>query len=63
MTTTQYRHHNINVDFTKDNKWQWHTVGHMQVCTLPQTGNHASSHHSFFTDRMTFLPPNRVIKY
>jgi len=32
------------VDFTeaRDSEWQWHQLGHMQVCTLLQTDNHAS---------------------
>jgi len=34
-----------NLDFTeaKDSKWQWHQLGHMQVCTSLQTDNHAST--------------------
>jgi len=34
-----------NLDFTeaRDSEWQWHQLGHMQVCTLL---------------RMPFLPPN-----
>jgi len=30
-------------DFTKawDSEWQWHQLGHMQVCTSLQTDNHA----------------------
>ena len=33
---------------------------HMQICTLPQTDNHASIPPlSFFTGRMPFLPPNQ----
>jgi len=33
------------LDFTeaRDSEWQWHQLGHMQVCTLLQTDNHASS--------------------
>ena len=31
----------------------------MQVCTSLQTDNHASTHHSVFTGRMPFLPPNQ----
>ena len=27
----------------KDSEWQWHQLGHMQVCTLLQTDNHAST--------------------
>jgi len=41
-------------------KWQWHQLGHMQVCTSLQTDNHTSTHRSvFFTGRMPFLPPNQ----
>ena len=34
-----------NLDFTeaRDSKWQWHQLGHMQVCTSLQTDNHAST--------------------
>jgi len=27
----------------RDSEWQWHQLGHMQVCTWPQTDNHAST--------------------
>ena len=27
----------------RDNEWQWHQLGHMQVCTSLQTDNHAST--------------------
>jgi len=32
-------------DFTeaRDSEWQWHQLGHMQVCTSLQTDNHAST--------------------
>jgi len=26
----------------KDSEWQWYQLGHMQICTSPQTDNHAS---------------------
>jgi len=26
----------------RDSEWQWHQLGHMQICTSPQTDNHAS---------------------
>jgi len=34
-----------NLDFTeaRDSEWQWHQLGHMQVCTLLQIDNHAST--------------------
>ena len=51
-----------NLDFTeaRDSDWQWHQLGRMQVCTLLQTDNHASTPQlSFFTGWMPFLPPNQ----
>jgi len=35
----------VMVDFTeaRDSEWQWHQLGHMQVCTSLQTDNHAST--------------------
>jgi len=30
------------------NEWQWHQLGDMQICTLFQTDNHASTQHSVF---------------
>ena len=49
-----------NLDFTKvrDSEWQWHQMGHMQVCTSLQTDNHASSRPLSFY-RPDFLPPNQ----
>jgi len=50
------------LDFTeaRDSEWQWHQLGHMQVCTSLQTDNHASTPPlSFFTGRTPFLPPNQ----
>ena len=34
-----------HLDFTEaiDSEWQWHQLGHMQVCTSLQTDNHAST--------------------
>jgi len=34
-----------NLDFAeaRDSEWQWHQLGHMQICTSPQTDNHAST--------------------
>ena len=42
---SRYQKGKINLDFTKarDSEWQWHQLGHMQVCTLLQTDNHAST--------------------
>jgi len=42
---SRYQKGKINLDFTeaRDSEWQWHQLGHMQVCTLLQTDNHAST--------------------
>ena len=40
----------------RDSKWQWHQLGHMQVCTSLLTDNHTTQ---FFTGQMPFLPPNQ----
>ena len=59
---SRYQKGKTNLDFTeaRDSEWQWHQLGHMHVCTLLQTDNHAStSPLSFFTGRMPFLPPNQ----
>jgi len=44
-TTTRHRKDITNLDFTEatDSGWQWHQLGHMQVCTSLQTDNHAST--------------------
>jgi len=58
----RYQKGKTNLDFTKarDSEWQWHQLGHMQVCTSLQTDNRASTLPlSFFTGRMPFLPPNQ----
>jgi len=42
---SRYQKGKTNLDFTeaRDNEWQWHQLGHMQVCTMFQTDNHAST--------------------
>ena len=48
---SRYQKGKTNQDFTeaRDSEWQWHQLGHMQVCTSLQTDNHAS------TPLLTFL--------
>jgi len=52
---SQYQKGKTNIDFTgaRDSEWQWHQMGHMQVCTLLQTDNHAS------TPSLSFLQAGR----
>jgi len=45
--TTQVSRHqkgktNLDITESRDSEWQWHQLGHMQVCTSLQIGNHAS---------------------
>ena len=42
---SRYQKGKTNLDFTeaRDSEWQWHQLGHMQVCTLLQTDTHAST--------------------
>ena len=41
---SRYQKGKTNLDFTeaRDSEWQWHQLGHMQVCTSLQTDNHAN---------------------
>jgi len=53
------------LDFTgaKDNEWQWHQLGQMQICTSPQTDNHASTPPlSFLQARCPSCHPTNSIK-
>jgi len=47
---SRYQKGETSLDFAeaRDNEWQWHQLGHIQVCTSLQTDNHASTHHSVF---------------
>ena len=59
---SRYQKNKTNLDFTeaRDSEWQWHQLGHIQVCTSLQTDNNTSIRPlSFFTGRMPFLPPNQ----
>ena len=42
---SRYLKGKTNLDFTeaRDSEWQWHQLGHMQVCTSLQTDNHTST--------------------
>jgi len=48
---SRYQKGKTNLDFTeaRDSEWQWHQLGHMQVCTSLQTDNH------FRTPPLSFL--------
>jgi len=42
---SRYQKGKTDLDFTeaRDSEWQWHQLGHMQVCTSLQTDYHAST--------------------
>jgi len=53
---SRYQKGKTNLDFTgaRDSEWQWHQLGHMQVCTSLQTDNHAN------TPPLVFYRPDAV---
>jgi len=59
IRVSRYQKGETNLGFieARDSEWQWHQLGHMQVCTSLQTDNHAS------TLPLSFLqagcPPNQ----
>ena len=55
---SRYQKGKTNPDFTepRDSEWQWHQLGHMQVCTSLQTDNHASTPPLKFFYRPDALP-------
>ena len=62
---SQYQKGKTNRDFTgaRDSEWQWHQLGHMQVCTSLQTDNHASTPPlSFLQARCPFCRPTNSVK-
>jgi len=61
-----YQKGKTNLDFTeaRDSEWQWHQLGHMQVCTSLQTDNHASTHPTteFLQARCPSCRPTNSVK-
>jgi len=53
---SRYQKGKTNLDFTeaRDIEWQWHQLGHMQVCTSLQTDNHA------ITPPLSFYRPDAL---
>ena len=43
---SQYQKGKTNLDFTeaRDSEWQWHQLGHMQICISLQTNNQLTMH-------------------
>jgi len=47
---SRYQKGKTNLDFTeaRDSEWQWHQLGHMQVCTHSRQITTPTPHHSVF---------------
>ena len=47
---SRYEKGKTSLDFTeaRDSEWQWHQLGHMQVCNSSTQITTPSSHHSVF---------------
>ena len=65
---SRYQKGKTNLDFSEasDSEWQWHQLGHMQVCTLLQTDNRASTPPLSFLQAGCFpaaQPTASVIEY
>jgi len=62
---SRYQKGKTNLDFTeaRDREWQWHQLGHMQICTSLQTNNHASTPPlSFLQARCPSCRPTNSVK-
>jgi len=62
---SRYQKGKTNVDFTeaRDSEWQWHQLGHIQVCTSFQTDNHANTPPlSFLQDGCPSCRPTNSVK-
>ena len=62
---SRYQKGKNNLDFTeaRDSEWQWHQLGHMQVCISLQTDNHTSTPSlSFLQARCPSCHPTNSIK-
>ena len=61
----RYQKGKTNLGFTeaRDSEWQWHQLGHMQVCTSLQTDNHDSTPPlSFLQAGCPSCRPNNSVK-
>jgi len=62
---SRYQIGKTNLDYTeaRESEWQWHQLGHMQVCTSLQTNNHASTTPlSFLQAGCPSCPPTNSVK-
>ena len=63
MSRCQNGKTNLDSTEARDSEWQWHQLGHMQVCTSLQTDNHVSTPPlSCFTGRCPSCRPTNSVK-
>jgi len=51
----------LNFTEARDSEWKWHQLGHMQICTLLQTDNHASTSISRKRQEFSYHRPAFII--
>jgi len=58
---SRYQKGKTNLDFTeaRDSEWQWHQLGMCKSTPRSRQITTPVPHHSVFTGRMPFLPPNQ----
>ena len=58
---SRYQKGKTNLDFTeaRDSEWQWHQLGICKSAPRSRQITVPAPHHSVFTGRMPFLPPNQ----
>jgi len=61
---SRYQKGTTNLDFTeaRDSEWQWHQLGHMQVCILLQKDNIASTPPHFLQAGCPSCRPTNSVK-
>jgi len=61
---SRYQKGKTNLDFTeaRHSEWQWHQLGHIQVCISLQTDNHASTPLSFLQAGCPSCHPTNSVK-
>ena len=58
---SRYQKGKTNLDFTgaRDSEWQWHQLGMCKFAPRSRQITTPAPHHTVFTGRMPFLPPNQ----
>ena len=60
--TTRVSQYQKGFTGARDSEWQWHQLGHVQICTCPSQITTLAFHDSISTGRMPFLCTTNSIK-